>query len=809
MTEMGESTVIDDHRPQKGNSLMNENQPIEKFLETASAGLAGDRELQLDVQAELRSHLDERLRDAKEAGLKSADAESKALAMMGEPLELADKLATANRHRMRLRAWIRHTLRWTLVPLAVLVAILCAWQPVKNNLWVYHLAPSNDGARGVYDAVGTVFRSLPWDQQFPVPVMATPDQRLFLECLDDYSCGRYQIEVDQARIEQVKRLLGKPPANKTHVHAYLSIVLHSLHPRSTTWDCQFSKKYLMEMAQSVTELQASDSDNARIDYLLALIDLKSAGYIRLIKTETGSYHYRLEIVDRAKFDQVMGHLQTALHKPAFSCHYDDAYLENLEIRGRPTSIADWARQVYLQIELNDLQNEYSMLSKLQCAAVAYGEILAREGRKEEAGVYFDAWQQMVRHLVNSDTCQSRVILNSGGAVARLLAEESALAYERLGDQIQAEKTRNKAKTLRLSTETINKIRNQLNFQATTPAVARELAKIPSSYRTHEHLLMGSLMIEAISLLLLVAMLGCLAGVLRFRFRQDNPPLLLLPGMAEIAKVAGFGVLLPFLAGQALFYWLLNTEHFNLSNAWPQFLGMQIVLMLISGWLMTAMAIHFLQRRCRQLGVPVPSFACFRGWWWAVGILLGVQLACFFIPDLVIPENQSLRLWTLLPAAILATIVVFKGLCALPPIPGRSWLWPVSVGIIGAINVIAYQAYVWDVPNANLGIYITSMLLELVGLAWIFSAWRHHHDQDYRLFANYRGTLVRSMIPILATAMLLLNLVGAVVYRLEEQALMNAQDELLFLPGSQNAIIMKHEVDIFRAEIQSALDKLEK
>ena len=43
---------------------MSTDKRIENYLAAATAGLHADRELELDVQAELRSHLEERLADA-------------------------------------------------------------------------------------------------------------------------------------------------------------------------------------------------------------------------------------------------------------------------------------------------------------------------------------------------------------------------------------------------------------------------------------------------------------------------------------------------------------------------------------------------------------------------------------------------------------------------------------------------------------------------------------------------------------------------------------------------------------------------
>ena len=104
--------------------MTTENERSEQFLSAATAGLKRDRELQLDVQAELRSHIEERRREAEANGLAADAAEAEAVRAMGPAADLAGDLARANRRRMRLRALVRLAAQWLLAPLAIAVAVL-------------------------------------------------------------------------------------------------------------------------------------------------------------------------------------------------------------------------------------------------------------------------------------------------------------------------------------------------------------------------------------------------------------------------------------------------------------------------------------------------------------------------------------------------------------------------------------------------------------------------------------------------------------------------------------------------------------
>ena len=136
-----------------------------EFLQAATAGLKKDRELQLDVQAELQSHLEERQQAALATGLAPDAAEDEAIRAMGTPAELAAELQRSNRQRMRLRASLRLAAQWLLAPVAILVAILTTeW----GSFWVVR-------------AVSRLDSSL---VQIPEPHLLhrplTPDQRLVL-----------------------------------------------------------------------------------------------------------------------------------------------------------------------------------------------------------------------------------------------------------------------------------------------------------------------------------------------------------------------------------------------------------------------------------------------------------------------------------------------------------------------------------------------------------------------------------------------------------------------------------------------------
>jgi len=103
---------------------MDEQKQSEDFLNAATAGLKNDPELQLDVQAELRTHLEEHRRETEGKGLAPEAAIDEAVRAMGTSAELAASLESANRHRMRLRSVIKIAAQCLLAPLTVAIAVM-------------------------------------------------------------------------------------------------------------------------------------------------------------------------------------------------------------------------------------------------------------------------------------------------------------------------------------------------------------------------------------------------------------------------------------------------------------------------------------------------------------------------------------------------------------------------------------------------------------------------------------------------------------------------------------------------------------
>jgi len=349
---------------------MNAPRRSDEFVQAATAGLKHDPELRLDVQAELRSHLAERQREAEANGLTPAAAEEEGIRAMGAPAELAAALQNSNQQRMRLRARLRFVAQWLLAPVAILVAVL-------TTDW---------GSLLVVRAVTKLNSSL---VEVPVPTLTrrqlTPDQRLVV-----------QGDTTRAsRLERQKAIWEKWPTNKVYLHNYVTYLMVGYDNLGRTPAEQYAA-----LAAEIEKLRPLDADNARFVFILAgkLLDLAIDQKSRQVKGADGKSktEYDFIIKDRPKLDEAMALFQAGLAKPEWRRYTREMMVEQLTILGTPTSLLQQIGQTAMLA--GTLLPDLAHLRNLERTTVFYGELLANESRRAEADVFLNAHRRLVRQI---------------------------------------------------------------------------------------------------------------------------------------------------------------------------------------------------------------------------------------------------------------------------------------------------------------------------------------------------------------------------------------------------------------------------
>lgn len=723
---------------------MNERPHTDEFLTAVTSGLKGDRELQLDVQAELRSHIEEYRREAEGNGATPDAAAEQAVQAMGPIADVAAGLEQANRRRMRLRALVRLAAQWLLAPLAVAVAVL-------TTDWGGFLAVrglSNDFAIDVpfVDHSPSLFRHR----------TLTSDERLVLK----------GDETKPTQLARQKAIWDRWPENKVYLHNYVTHLQTESSFQGPTPD-QASAALDAELAR----LQARDPDNARFDYLRAGLLLKQAVEDKQCEVKDADGKIKIEyetlIKDRAALDQAMALFKAGLKKPEFRRYTREMAVEQLAILGQPTSLGERVAQVGLLAGL--LLPDIAHLRNLERKAIFYGELLAGEGRREEADVFLRAHLRFAPQINNDAFVLIDVLVVS--AIAGY-GDRAAGVYEKLGDKAAAERFRAESAPLAApvkqwkeqwmqavkssAEDWENTLKRQGSIMAgmLLPTLGEGEYPAPDQLkpgRMVEYVVAEGMALIILSVALFVVMFLAALAAIYYRWIRAGriASILLLPESGELARLLAVGVLLPLLGYYLVTRWWpwAAREEMNVGlGIVPFVMQLHAVLFAMIG-LTLVLARRRVRRRCRQLQLPVPP--------------------------------PSHRLWAL----------AGWGLVVLLTLPG---LWPGHVWV----SLWAREACSWVC-----GAVVLALVLGSLGYAI---------SRDVRFgrsCAAYYGSLMRTVIPVIALALILVNLCSRPYLRHAERRWL-AQDTVTALDSSGGGltVIESRLTQRLKAEIQQAAGK---
>lgn len=717
---------------------MDEQKSYEDFLKVATAGLKNDPELQLDVQAELRSHLDEHQREAEGKGLAPDAAADEAVRAMGQPAELAVSLESANRHRMKLRSLIKIFAQWVLAPLALVIAIMTTDWGAFQTLSTINALCGTGYSIGI-DKI-SVSRNL------------TPEQRLVL----------YGDPTRRTTCEKQKAIWEKWPNNKVYLHNYVTNLISGEGMKAERYP---------ELAAEIAKLQPLDPDNARFDYILAgslldqAVDIKSSSG----KGPDGKQKtvYDTTIKDREKLDEAMTYFKSGLSKPEFRRYTREMSVERLAIMGEPTSLLQELGELAMLAGI--LLPDLSHLRNLERMSLFYGELLANEGERKESDIFLNAYRSLLPQI-NGDAFTLIDVLVVG-AIAGIAEERLPEIYGKLGDSAAAEKASVETAALAAPIKLWKEKKKEAYKTPERQAFGRDLKR-------HGSILMGLLLpaigeypttvelapgrnldyvaaegfcLVAFSIGLLAMMLAYAILAIYYRWMRGGGAgsLLLLPSGWEILRILGFGVLMPILLYYVITRWLPWTER-DLSLP---YCGLQLIAQYITVFFAIIMGTSMLsdkcvRRRCRELLLPMAPYMrnfYFIGWS-AVGVLLVLSL---------------------MPQA---------------------WLDP----------ELSYVKILWVITGVALSLLIIADLIYSIFI-----------DMRYgRKYAAYYGSLARTLIPIIAMTLILVNVCSGPYLRMAERQLL-AKDTLMRVDskGGGFTVLESRVTQRLKTQIQDAVEAL--
>ncbi len=653
----------------------------EHYLNEATAGLRDDPELQLDVRAELTSHLEDTVSELLARGMHHQAAEAEAQKRLGALADLAGPLQEGNRRRMRWRARARLLLQAILVPLAVVAALLFALP--EDALVTFATGFSDhDKIYGLlYDWPKLSRREL---------ARLSEDDKLVL-------------------VGEPRSLWQSEPDNRVYLGNYITHLI-SNHRELAQTPAEARHAYLAILRQA----EEIDPDNARYAYLQAAELLKQSRTVTYPRKQASALDYAIEIHDQKLYDAAMATLRRAQAMPRYERYILPMYREREALVERPTTFAAKTASIARGSAL--MLPDLAIMRDLAHATIQHADLMLKNGQVEEALAFADGWQPMLRHL----SADIAVYIDALGAmgIGKYGATASAELWRQHGFSDRAEKAAHVADRI----QTLRQQRKEkqqtdggrmakhagLLHRVLIPALDRSPTEAElRPLRRTEYILLERLFMMAANGILLAAIILAVAIALRWRWARggSSVPILLLPKPRDFVRILLLALVLPVLL-YALLTRLLPTDvrRWSIAIGWPQLLAQVACLLWWIGILLAHYSTSWTRRRCAQLDIPTP---------------------------------ESLRRGWRLAALTLGILLIMAGFFPWPPD---------APGYIG-LPLLAFG---------------TALIILLTGGVIVT---RFCTSTEHRL---YYGSTARTIVPLLAMAMLALNLLSGPPLRVAEQ-----------------------------------------
>jgi hypothetical protein len=672
--------------------------------------LSPDPELQRDVAAELRAHLEDCAAEFRQAGQSDEQAAASAAKAMGDPRELSDQLWQANRGRMRLRGVLRWAAGAALLPAAVAaVAIL-----VLTHGWP--LRP---------------------DLQFGsswAPERLTKDQAFLL----------YGDPQARSRLEEAKSISDRWPDNPVY---YGNYAIHQL----TVWEGinGTPPPHLAEGLAMLDKGERIDPKNAYYNYAKAswLIrasstladDPKHTYELRDARGQVTTRPFSLiTIQDPAMFRRGLEEFRRGLAKPFFASRSIDMTNERLALLPQHQKFLDVVREAEMTAEtiLPDLQGWLGLGKSLSAYA------LARVGTdgQEAIGLTRSAVAMADQMGKGSQTLIEMFVAVSIRATA--LASERRV-YAELGRQNMAKQAQQE---LDRQQDLIRDIRSRpsldrdqikhtgMLWSLVTPALPGLRANFAPLRTAETWAVTQFALLELLAVLVVIsAALAVISAVSWAINRRQNRPMLLFVGWRRIARICLLSIVLP-LAVYGVYAYAVTAppDAYGLNCSAGRVVMEFAVVVSVVCTLLLGLSYTAVRKRCEELGLEVPPPRHLRKRW--IVVLLASLLALAVI-------GYEIYWWSWIPTARPGEWAGPWYEWAGVSVPSPTF--PSSFGVILGGTMLVFTAIFVIVEFARL-------LRKRLGL--------------------FRRTLFRSLSPILSSAVILVAIVcGYALSRAESSA----------------------------------------
>lgn len=603
--------------------------PIDKYVNFLTKRLQMDRELQMDIKNELKSHLEDKISENMISGMSEEESIDTAVKQFGPREELESQIWKANIGRMRVCSVIKWGLRVTLGPAAIAFTIFHLFTLFLLTASYNTISFSRHEGRGLF--LGEI-------SQLAISCMRARQQKNLTEN------ERFIVNANARSL--AKRFPNNP------VYCANDIVTH-LANKSKIRDKNSSE--FSEMFSKLNRGESLEPENSFYNYLKASILMSASSDFE--KNTDSKYEvinkdgtakevsiYKLIVNDREMFKKGVDEYLKGNAKPYYDSYVFDMAEEKLKILPPPSTVAEQMHSISVLADtpLPHLSRYRDMARRVP----PYAELLFEEGNKSSAlAILKDIEKPYLKIAENSRTIIGLLVVR---ACISITLGNAQKIYDKMNMPEEASKVRAKAKEdnlffnslwsdkyRRFPEDDVMKHGGILNAMLFRSLPGIEISFSPM--RTVEKITAESggleLLLAAFSVLLITLGIITTRNMWKYR-KKEGGPMLYFIGWGRLFKMTFISMVLPigiYLTFTRAFPF--SGRNYGLSyGPYAGRFGLQVLLgITLIFWLVLIMGFSAVRKRCLNAGIKVCGDGHFNlgiGWKIALLILLVIIIAFF-------------------------------------------------------------------------------------------------------------------------------------------------------------------------------------
>jgi hypothetical protein len=560
---------------------------IETLLDELTTGISDDPELQLDIRAELASHLEDAMAAYSEQGLSDEESLARALEDFGDSDDVAAGLQEANQGRVGSRTIIRLILKRILVPAAIVVALFGVWHFAGR---LNRLAVSLENIQSTYPI-------LPDQKKISAPRLSLlPYSDPISRLSSDDTFIFYGDQSRQTRADRMRAIWEAHPDNPIYHANYISELMN---------ESSRNREYVL---QELHDGVANFPDNARYYYLEAALLLQQHDAASSTSIRDEAHRSRRAV---ALYKQG---LQQSLYQ-----RYSLEMLMNRLSRLGPVRYLEDQVERFRVVDMVP-DRDASYLQFLLVAMADQAAALYEQGDTDQARELLQGWQTLIFQfshdavsIADIQSIQSLAATVHKTYVPLIreidgeaLADKAAHEADMIQNLIFDNNTEYSADLQQFSQKMLDGA--SLYSKVTAPIINKfPYPGVLENYRLAEHVIVEQCAVLLVIIMALLLILRSAVIGIRWRraFKSGKPGLLLL-SRRRFVQLLGVGLLLPL--GLMAYYTRATSlagREYGFSAIPERFLMELIFFAVLVLSLCSWLSERMIRERCQQLRLSVP------------------------------------------------------------------------------------------------------------------------------------------------------------------------------------------------------------